>query len=94
MSERSGSAPIEALRGLGPKSRAALLRIGIATADELRALDPFEVYARLRAAVPGTSLNMLYALIGAVDGCDWRDVARHRRTEILLRLDTMGLAPK
>jgi DNA transformation protein len=37
------------------------------------------------------SLNLLYALIGAVEDRDWRDVAREDRTAILLRLEDMGL---
>ena len=37
------------------------------------------------------SLNLLYALIGAVENRDWRDVARDDRAGILLRLQDMGL---
>ena len=37
------------------------------------------------------SLNLLYALIGAVENRDWREVARYDRTSILLRLQDMGL---
>ncbi len=33
-------------------------------------------------------------LIGAIDGQHWQDVKRDRRTEILVRLDDMGIAPK
>lgn len=84
---------ITALRGLGPKSAAALRHIGIATAGELRTHDPFEVYARLKAAIPGTSLNFLYALIGALEDRPWQEIKRQRRTEILLRLEDMGIAP-
>jgi DNA transformation protein len=36
----------------------------------------------------------LYALIGAIDDLHWLDIKRDRRTEILVRLDDMGLAPK
>jgi DNA transformation protein len=36
----------------------------------------------------------LYALIGAIEGRHWQEVKRERRTEILLRLDEMGLAPE
>ncbi|MBP8145482.1 MAG: TfoX/Sxy family DNA transformation protein, partial [Inhella sp.] len=40
------------------------------------------------------SLNLLYALIGAVEDRDWREVQREQRSAILLRLDDMGLAPR
>lgn len=82
------------IEGFGPKSSAALRRIGIATIEQLRALDPFEVYAELKAKVPGTSLNFLYALIAAAEGAHWLEIKRTRRTSILLRLEEMGLAPK
>ena len=83
---------LPAFRGLGPKSRQWLAGIGISTPEQLAAQDPFEVYRRLKAAQPGVSLNLLYALIGAVEHRDWRAVAREDRTAILLRLDGMGLA--
>lgn len=81
------------LNGLGPKSTAALAAIGIRTAAQLKARDPFDVYARLKRRDPRVSLNMLYGLIGAVEGIHWLDVKRTRRTAILLRLDEMGIAP-
>lgn len=77
--------------GLGPTSQRWLLDIGITTPEQLKAQDPFEVYARIKATQPRASLNLLYALIGAVEQRDWRDVARHDRTSILLRLQDMGL---
>jgi DNA transformation protein and related proteins len=91
----STDSPVGApIKRLGPKSSAVLARLGIHTVEQLRAMDPFEVYARLRVEAPGTSLNFLYGLIAAIDDIDWREVQRTRRTEILLRLDDMGIAPK
>jgi DNA transformation protein len=85
---------VASLKGLGPRSAEALLGIGIESIQQLRARDPFEVYAELKVKVPGTSLNFLYALIGAIDDVHWQEVKRTRRTEILLRLDEMGIAPR
>ncbi|MFO1327147.1 MAG: TfoX/Sxy family DNA transformation protein [Rubrivivax sp.] len=78
-------------RGLGPKSRAWLAEAGIGTPQALAATDPFEVYARIKARQPRAGINLLYALIGAVEDRDWREVARVERTGILLRLEEMGL---
>ena len=78
-------------QGLGPRSRAWLAGIGIESPEQLAARDPFEVWAQLKAAQPGVSLNLLYALIGAVESRDWREVARTERTSILLRLDGLRL---
>ena len=47
-----------------------------------------------KARWPGASLNLLYALMGAQEDRDWRDIARERRSEALLRLDDLGLAPR
>ena len=85
---------VASLKGLGPKSSAALRSVGIASIEELRARDPFEIYALLKAKVPSTSLNFLYGLIGALEDVHWQEIKSTRRTEILLRLDEMGLAPK
>lgn len=82
------------MRGLGPRSEEWLALVGIDTPEGLRAADPFEVYARLREQVPDFNLNGLYALIGAVEERSWLEVKRERRTEILLRLEQMGLAPR
>jgi DNA transformation protein and related proteins len=78
-------------QGLGPSSRRWLATIGVTTPAQLAAQDPFAVNARLKATQPGVSLNLLCALIGAVEHRGWRDVARVDRTTILLRLEDMGL---
>ena len=84
----------DGLRGLGPRSREHLAALGITTGDALRAQDAFDLYIRLRARWPGAGLNLLYALVGAQEDRDWRQIARERRTEILLRLDALGHAPR
>jgi DNA transformation protein len=80
--------------GLGPKSTAALDALGIRTLEQLKQRDLYRVYAKLKARDRAVSLNFLYGMIAAVEGVHWRDVQRERRTEILLRLDELGLAPK
>lgn len=86
--------PLVQLRGLGPRSASLLSHAGIHTVAQLRVADPYRVYLRLRAARPGVSLNLLYALIGAVQGLDWRVVAREQRTEIFTRLAAMQPPPR
>lgn len=82
------------LPGFGPKSSQALASIGIHSIQELKSRDLYDVYRQLKEKVPGTSLNFMYGLIAAVEGRNWREVQRLNRTEILLRLDEMGIAPK
>jgi DNA transformation protein and related proteins len=85
---------LQGLHGLGPRSIEALARVGVTSAEQLRRADAVELSVRLRAAWPGTSLNMLYALVGAQEGRPWREIQRERRTELLLRLDDLGQAPR
>jgi DNA transformation protein and related proteins len=82
------------VRNLGPKSRAWLAQLGIHDLEALRRNDPFRLYARLLEMGVPASLNLLYALIGAAEDRDWREVQRTERSGILLRLDDMGLAPR
>ena len=76
-------------RGLGTSSRAQLAAIGITKFAQLQAADPFQLFLVLREKFPGISMNMLYALIGAQQDRDWRDVAKSDKIGILMRLDDM-----
>lgn len=82
------------LKGLGIKSEEDLSKVGINTIEEFMNADPFDLYKKLKETVPGISLNFLYAMIGAQEGKDWREISKARRTEILLQLDDLGIAPK
>lgn len=82
------------LKGFGPKSEEILARVNINNVDDFIAVDPFELYKRLKETVKGTGLNSLYAIIGARENCHWQTVAKEQKIAILLRLEDMGLAPK
>jgi DNA transformation protein and related proteins len=86
-----GSATLSQLRGLGPVSVTMLGSVGITSAAQLRKADIYLLYKEIKALHPRASTNLLYALLGAVDDQDWRTVARDRRTEVLMRLEDMGL---
>jgi DNA transformation protein and related proteins len=90
----SKDAQTHKLPGLGAMSWNMLASIGISSPKALLQRDPFDVYAELYRTNVSRNLNMLYALIGAVENKHWQAIARERRTEILLRLDEMGIAPK
>ena len=79
------------LPGLGPRSRQMLASVGMTSVAQLHCADLFELYAAIKRLHAGASLNLLYALIAAVEGRDWREVARSERTSVVLRLDEMGL---
>ncbi|MGQ3052799.1 MAG: TfoX/Sxy family protein [Roseateles sp.] len=78
---------IESLANLGPKSAEMLARVGITTLDQLRALGSVAAYTRAKRARQGVSLNLLWALEGALTGVHWQEVAREHRTRLLMALD-------
>jgi len=84
---------IRDLPGLGPKSEAQLKTIGIQSLKAFVVADPYELYGELKLHYPDISLNFLYAMIGAQELTDWKQIAQTRKMEILLRLDDLGLAP-
>jgi DNA transformation protein and related proteins len=88
---KDGSAALSELSGLGPASVQLLVAAGVTTKAQLRKADLYKLYAKIKSAHPRTSINLLYALLGAVDDKDWRTVAKDRRTEVLMRLENMGL---
>ncbi|MDH5446688.1 MAG: TfoX/Sxy family protein [Gammaproteobacteria bacterium] len=76
------------LKGLGPKSEQQLNRIGIYTRQDLVKIGPINAYLKLkREASIKPSLNFLYAMVGALAGKDWTDIAHTERSRLLIELD-------
>ena len=78
---------VENLPGLGPKSALWLNKIDIFTKENLEKLGPVMAMIRLERAGFNPGLNMLYALVGALEGIHWQEVARSRKAELVLALD-------
>jgi DNA transformation protein len=87
--DTSAAAAISELPNLGPKSQAALAAAGITTVAQLRRLGSVTAYLRARQAGAHVSLNLLWALEGALTGLPWQVVAREHRTSLLLALDQL-----
>ena len=81
------------LKGFGPKSEEILAKVNILSVQDFMEADPYELYAQLKKTVKGTGLNSIYAIIGAREDIHWQEAARKYKTEILFKLDDMGLAP-
>lgn len=79
----------DALPNLGPVSRQMLADAGIDSVQALRRLGAVAAYARVKALHPRASLNLLWALEGALTGLRWQDVAREHRTSLLLALESL-----
>ena len=78
---------LTALRNLGPASVAMLVKAGITSAAQLRQLGAVDAFLRVRAAGGKPSLNLLWALHGALHDCDWKTVAQQERLALLLELE-------
>lgn len=75
------------LQGLGPKSLAMLAAAGITTVAQLRNLGSVRAYAMVKATDATASLNLLWALEGALTGLHWQVVAKEHRLSLLLALE-------
>jgi len=82
-------ASLSLLPNLGPKSQQMLATAGIKSLDQLRKLGSVAAYAQVKAKVPSASLNLLWALEGALCGLPWQVVAKEHRTSLLLSLDQL-----
>jgi DNA transformation protein len=83
----SPAALIAELPNLGPKSQAALAAAGITTVEQLRRLGSVAAYAMAKRAGANVSLNLLWALEGALTGSSWQLAAREHRTSLLFALE-------
>jgi len=81
------------LNGFGPRSEEILAEVKIHSVEDFMAMDPYDLYALIKP-MKGMGLNSIYAILGARENLSWLEVAKTRKTEILLRLDDLGLAPK
>ncbi|MDH5824871.1 TfoX/Sxy family protein [Luteimonas sp. RD2P54] len=71
------------MRNIGPKSAAWLRQVGLRTREDLEAAGPVEAFMRVRRAGFRPSLNLLYALEGALLDCHWQEVPDDRRRQLV-----------
>ena len=75
------------LRNIGPKSAAWLRQVGLRSREDLEAVGAVEAFMRVKRAGFKPSLNLLYALEGALLDCHWQDVPEARRGELVHAAD-------
>lgn len=75
------------LPNLGPKSQVMLNNAGITTVEQLRQTGSVAAYLQVKHSGANASLNLLWALEGALTGIHWHAIARDERTRLLLALD-------
>ncbi|MBC7990447.1 MAG: TfoX/Sxy family protein [Luteimonas sp.] len=71
------------MRNIGPKSAAWLRQVGLRTREDLEAAGALDAFMRVKRAGFKPSLNLLYALEGALQDCHWQEVTEERRVELV-----------
>jgi DNA transformation protein len=71
------------LRNIGPKSAAWLRQVGLRSHQDVAAVGAVDAYMKVRRAGFKPSLNLLYALEGALLDCHWQEVPDARRQELV-----------
>ena len=85
----------EKIKNIGPKSMAWLRQTGIRTQADLEAVGSLAAYVRIKRAGFKPSLNMLYAMEGAILGCHWQEIPAERRSELIIAADAeVALLPQ
>ena len=85
----------EKLRNIGPKSMAWLRQTGVRTLDDLKAVGALSAFVRVKRAGFKPSLNLLYALEGAILDCHWQEIPESRRSELIVAAEAaVALLPQ
>lgn len=77
------------LRNLGTASITMLQSANITTAAQLRALGAAAAFLAVKRAGCKPSLNLLWALEGALSNRDWRDVAQDDRLSLMTQVELL-----
>ena len=75
------------LPNIGPKSAAWLRQVGIHERAALEELGAVGAFVKIKRAGFRPSLNLLYALEGALVDCHWQEVPEPRRQQLVAEYD-------
>jgi len=81
--------PVSSIRNLGPAMEAAFAGVGIASAEELRALGPDAAYARLLEAGTRPHFIAYYVLVMGLQGRPWNDCKGAEKVALRTRFDAL-----
>lgn len=87
VAQKDAARELQQLANLGPKSAALLAAAGIASFEHLAQIGAVAAYVKAKQSGANVSLNLLWALEGALTGVSWKLVAREHRTSLLLALE-------
>ena len=80
---------ISKLRNLGRHSQEMLAAAEIATESQLRAKGAAAAFVAVKRAGFAPSLNLLWAIEGALTDRDWREVAKDDRLSLLTQVEIL-----
>ena len=88
--KRQDSAPVNALRNLGPKSALMLAEAGIGSVDELREIGAVKAYARVRQIrTRGASLNLLWSMAAGLEDRSWNALSTDEKAALVAELKAL-----
>jgi DNA transformation protein len=87
MTDKLDSKQADKLRNIGPKSAAWLRQVGLRTREDLAAVGTVEAFMRVKRAGFKPTLNLLYAIEGALQDCHWQEIPDTRRSELIIAAD-------
>lgn len=79
MDRRADGLAVEELRNIGTVAGRQLRSVGIGNLGQLRAIGAVRAWRAARQAVPGVSVNALYAYEAALLDMPWREVNEEMR---------------
>ena len=79
--------PVRELRNLGAVSSQWLRTVGIKTKGDLQKRGPLVAFRLVKQKHPRASLNLLWALAGALQDRDWRALPASERKRLLFELE-------
>lgn len=85
----NGRTPVGELPNLGPASARMLSGVGIRCLDDLRKAGPIGAWLACRDAGLNASLNLVYAIEGALTGCPWNHLPEDRRQDLKSRVEAL-----
>jgi DNA transformation protein len=80
---------ISQLGNLGPRSREMLAAAGIETVSQLREMGAAPAFVAVKRAGRAPSLNLLWAIEGALTNRDWKTVAKDDRLSLLTQVEML-----
>lgn len=82
-------AGISSFRNLGKHSETMLRKVGITSIDQLVEMGSVKTYLLVKEKGLRPSLNLLYAMEGALTGEHWTTVSKKERARLLTELDAL-----